>query len=256
MGRKEYIIGMGIDISARIRAENELRERTQEIQKLTAYLERVREEERTRIAREIHDELGQQLTGLKMDAVWISKRRQEDTDVFAAKIQDMIALIDETIRMVRRISSELRPGILDDLGLMAALEWQTQDFGRRTGIKAVFQTSLSDFRPDRDVATNVFRVFQEILTNVARHAEATQVEANLIRSGDEVLLTVADNGKGFNPDTIGEKSTLGLIGMHERVLLFGGRLDIESGSDRGTRITLHIPFSINQEIHDEDINSR
>ena len=162
----EYLVGVGMDISDRIDIETKLRERTEEIQKLTAHLEKIQEEERTRIAREIHDELGQQLTCLKMDAAWIVKKISPEDNLIQQKLSSMISVIDDTVKSVRRISSELRPGILDDLGLIPALEWQSQEFEKRTGIRSVFKSYVNEFNPSSDISTNIFRVYQETLQNL------------------------------------------------------------------------------------------
>ena len=138
----EYLIGVGIDISDRIEIERKLRERSEEIQKLTAHMEKIQEEERTRIAREIHDELGQQLTCLKMDTAWIGKKISQEDKMIQQKLSSMLSVIDDTVKSVRRISSELRPGILDDLGLIPALEWQSQEFEKRTGIKSIYKSHV------------------------------------------------------------------------------------------------------------------
>ena len=239
----DYLIGMGIDITDRTKVENEMRERTEEIQKLTTHLQNIREEERTRIAREIHDELGQQLTGLKMDASWIGKRISKETDqLIHEKLSSMISLIDETVKTVRRISSELRPGILDDLGLIPALEWQCQEFEKRTGIKSKFYTDVSDFNPEGNLSTNIFRVYQEALTNVARHAQASLVETSLTRKDGYIILMVKDNGIGFDMEEAKNKNSLGLVGMRERALLFQGELNIESEKRGGTTIILKVLF--------------
>lgn len=240
---KDYLIGMGIDITDRIKAETEMRERTEEIQRLTGYLEHVREEERTRIAREIHDELGQQLTGLKMDASWLDKKISIATDSqIHEKIAGMISLIDLTVKTVRRISSELRPGILDDLGLVPALEWQCQEFEKRTGIKSKFHSDLGDYNLDRNLSTNIFRVCQEALTNIARHAQATAVETHLSKKDGFVNLTIADNGIGFDVEEAKSKNSLGLVGMRERAILFHGELVIKTEKGKGTVVVLRAPL--------------
>ena len=245
----DYLIGMGIDITDRVKVEAAMRERTEEIQKLTGYLENVREEERTRIAREIHDELGQQLTGLKMDASWINKKIGGSAEQnIIERIATMIALIDETVKTVRRISSELRPGILDDLGLIPALEWQCQEFEKRTGIVSRCTTDLNDYNFDRNLATNIFRVYQEALTNVARHAQATLVETFLTGRDGFIYLTVKDNGIGFDMVSVKNKRSLGLVGMRERAMLFQGELVIKSETGKGTEILLKAPMSVNKKI--------
>jgi PAS domain S-box-containing protein len=243
----DYLIGMGIDITERVKAENELRKRTEEIQKLTAYMERIREEERTRMSREIHDELGQQLTGLKMDASWITKKITAEEKLIHEKLVGMIGLIDETMKTVRRISSELRPGILDDLGLIPALEWQTLEFERRTGIESKFQSFITDFHPERELSTNIFRVYQEALTNIARHANATKVQTVLEQVNGYITLIVEDNGQGFDMKDIEKKNSLGLVGMKERARMFNGELIIDRKMPRGTVVILSIPMVISTE---------
>lgn len=239
----DYLIGMGIDITDRIEAENGLRERAEEIQKLTAHLQSIREEERTHMAREIHDVLGQQLTGLKMDAAWVARKMETGNKDVSARITGMIALIDDTVKTVRRLSSELRPGILDDLGLIPALEWQGQEFEKRTGIRLHFHTDLIDFYPERNLATNVFRVYQEALTNVARHAHASKIETTLEEKESAIILTIQDNGAGFDMEEAKTKNSLGLIGMRERARLFNGELSIKSEKQKGTVITLKVPLA-------------
>ena len=156
----------------------------------------------------------------------------------------MISLIDDTVKTVRRISSELRPGILDDLGLIPALEWQCQEFEKRTGITSHFYTDLlSDFNPEGNLATNIFRVFQETLTNVARHAQASIVETSLTRKGNDIVLRVKDDGVGFDMEEAKKKNSLGLIGMRERALLFRGELTFESEKEKGTVVILKVPFA-------------
>ena len=235
-------LGTCQDVTERKKVETELQYSYQQLQELTADLHRVREEERTRIAREIHDELGQQLTGLKMDASWIGKKiAMEDTSV-KEKLGNMISLIDETVKTVRRIASELRPGILDDLGLLPALEWQCEEFEKRTGIKSNFQTDLSDFNPERNLSTNIFRLYQEALTNIARHANATRVETLVEQRDGHVCLIIRDNGQGFDLEDVKKKHSLGLIGMKERALMLHGELSIESDTATGTVIILKIPL--------------
>jgi len=241
IGEKDFLVGVGIDISERARAEKELMDYTQEIKKLTAYLDRVREEERSRIAREIHDELGQQLTGLKMDASWVAKRILPEEKLHS-KLIDMIGLIDQTIKTVRRISTDLRPGILDDLGLIAALEWQCGEFQKKSEIKCVFHSNIDDLAIERNMATGIFRIYQESLTNVLRHAEATRIESCVKQSETGITLIVKDNGQGFDQTEIKKKGTLGLIGMRERASILNGKLHIESESGKGTSVMLSIAW--------------
>lgn len=237
----DYLIGMGIDITDRVAAEEELVKRTKEIEELTMHLQRVREEERTRISREIHDELGQQLTGLKMDVSWVSRKAGDERSV-QERLSAMVSLIDETMKTVRRISSELRPGILDDLGLIPALEWQAQEFGKRTGIESLFSTDLKELNLERELSTNIFRIYQETLTNVARHANATRVHAALEQRNGNLRLVVQDNGQGFDTEGVKTKNSLGLIGMKERARSFQGNLSIVSNRNSGTIIILETPL--------------
>ena len=223
-------------------------ERTEKIQSLTVHLENIREEERTRIAREIHDELGQQLTCLKMDASWVLKKIVAEDGGANKRILGMISLIDDTIQTVRRIASELRPGMLDDLGLAAAIEWQSQELEKRTGIRSVFKTNIPDFNPARQVSTNIFRVYQEALTNITRYANATEVQTTLYQKDNYIELLIQDNGVGFNIDEVKHKNSLGLIGMKERVVLFNGTILIDSTKSKGTAITIKIPLNLKENI--------
>lgn len=238
-----YLIGVGIDITERINAEKELLIYTEEIKRLTAHLEQVREDERTRIAREVHDELGQQLTGLKMDASWLSKKISSEQPLVHEKLSGMLSLMDHTIKTIRRISSDLRPGILDDLGLVAALEWYGKEFEKKYEIQSVFTSEAGEIPTERQLATTVFRIYQEALTNVARHAQATQVKSIFQRTATDLLLTVQDNGQGFNEKEVKHKGTLGLIGMRERALMVGAELNINSKKGTGTIIQLKIPIA-------------
>jgi PAS domain S-box-containing protein len=236
----EYLIGMGIDITEQVVAERALTERNDEIRKLTEYLQQIREEERTNISREIHDVLGQQLTGLKMDASWLRKRLNDvDSN---QRISEMISLIDDTIKTVRRISMQLRPGILDDLGLIAALDWQGSEFEKRTGIQTTFESNVSEIVLQDKVATNIFRIFQEALTNVARHAHASKVHSTLCVHNDCLELTIRDNGVGINVEGIAQKNSLGIVGMKERARMFDGQLKFEQDQTTGgTIVRLYIP---------------
>ena len=241
----EFLIGLGIDISQRVEAEEKLKEHNNEIERLTSYLQEVREEERTRISREIHDVIGQQLTAMKMDVSWIRKRIAPEVE---ARIQGLISLIDETIKTVRRISTELRPGVLDDLGLIPALEWQAQEFEKNTGIRMAFSCDCKEEEVHPEVATNTFRIFQEALTNIARHARATQVETHVIKKEETLTLIVTDDGIGFNVDDVKVKRSLGLLGMKERARLFGGALRITPNAPSGTVVTLQIPIEKNVQL--------
>lgn len=230
------------DISEKIKSKEELEASRDQLRNLSSYLEKVRETERTNIAREIHDELGQQLTGLKMDVSWISKRIKNKEPLIEEKIQGMSKLIDDTVKTVRKIASELRPGILDDLGLVAALDWQSKEFEKRTGIKCYFTTDNIDHHFNKTISTGIFRIYQEALTNVARHSKASRVDSSIFINNDEMIdITIKDNGIGMSNENQG-RSTLGLVGMKERAFMLDGQLVIESNEGNGTRINLKIPY--------------
>lgn len=230
------------DITERKQAEQERERLTEQLRQLTGHLQTAREEERTYIAREIHDELGQQLTGLKMDISWLSKKiNNEDLNV-QIKVQETIGLIDATVKTVRRIATELRPSILDDLGLIAAMEWQTEEFEKRSDIKGIFISNVAAVQIDTATATGLFRIYQESLTNVMRHSQATQMEANLHLDKQFIKLTIHDNGKGFAIDAITNKKTLGILGMRERATLMGGSYEITSMPQKGTQVIIIVPL--------------
>jgi signal transduction histidine kinase len=231
------------DRAERRLAEEKLRESHEQLRALSVYLQSVREEERTRIAREVHDELGQALTSCKLDLSWIANKLPRDQKSLIAKAHALTAHIDSTIQMVRRIATELRPGILDHLGLAAALEWQANEFQTRTGIKCDVKISLSDVTLETDLNTTFFRIFQETLTNVIRHAGATQVAVELKESGHQIILEVKDNGRGISQAEITNTQSMGLLGMRERAALLGGKFRIGSlPRNKGTKVTVTIPL--------------
>jgi PAS domain S-box-containing protein len=231
------------DITERRKAEDLLKKSFEDIRRLASHLEQIREEERMHIAREIHDELGQQLTVLKMDIAWLNKKLENKEPQIQGKITDLISVVDNTVKTVRRISTELRPSILDDLGLHAALEWQCQEFEKRSGIKTYLASQAEHLKMPSDIATGLFRIFQESLTNVARHADATKVHAQLKIDNGNLVLIINDNGKGFLSAGIENKKTLGILGMRERVSLMGGEFKILSTPGSGTEIWVSVPVS-------------
>lgn len=228
--------------SERRRTEARLRESHEQLRALTVYLQYVREEERTRIAREVHDELGQMLTSLKLDLAWIAGRLPRDVKGLPEKAATMLHHIDATIQTVRRISTELRPGILDDLGLVAAVEWQANEFQARTGIQCRVTTNVNEATLDSDLNTAFFRIFQETLTNIIRHANATQVEVSLADQDGWLTLEVVDNGRGISGAEIANIHSIGLLGMRERAGLLGGEFSIRGAPKKGTRVTVRIPL--------------
>jgi signal transduction histidine kinase len=226
----------------RQKAEQDLRSSREELRNLASHMESVREEERTRLAREIHDELGQAMTALKMDIAWLNRRLDPKQEPLHEKTRSMEDLIDATIRTVQRLSGELRPGLLDDLGLSAAIEWQSEEFQKRTGVPCAVCVDLQDTTLSREHTTALFRVFQETLTNVIRHAQATRVGVRLQAAEDQLVLEVKDNGRGITEKEIEEPQAFGLIGMRERVLAFKGKFAISGRPGRGTTVTVTIPL--------------
>ena len=229
------------DITERKRKEDQLKSSTEQLRALSARLQSIREEERTILARDIHDELGQRLTGLMMDLVSLSQKPPKNRELLTHRIQSMETIINDTIQLVRKISTELRPGVLDDLGLVAALEWQINDFRNRTLIECEFSSALDDIDLNRDVITALFRIFQETLTNIIRHADATHVRIDIKKDGDCILLAIEDNGKGISESEISDPKSLGLLGIHERALIFGGDVHITGSEGKGTRVVVRMP---------------
>lgn len=230
------------DRRERQRAEDKLRRSLEQLRALTTYLQYVREEERTRIAREVHDELGQALTGLKLDMSWLAVRIGRNRQALRDKANTMAMHIDETIQTVRRIATELRPGILDSLGLVAAIEWQANEFHSRTGIPCSVIATAVEAPLDQNFTTVCFRIFQETLTNIIRHAAATAVEVVLRETGQDLVLTVRDNGRGISEEEIANMRSLGLVGMRERATLIGGELTLQGALGQGTTVTLRVPL--------------
>lgn len=230
------------DRRERQRAEDKLRRSLEQLRALTTYLQYVREEERTRIAREVHDELGQALTGLKLDMSWLAVRIGRNSQALRDKANTMAMHIDETIQTVRRIATELRPGILDSLGLVAAIEWQANEFHSRTGIPCGVIATAVEAPLDQNFTTVCFRIFQETLTNIIRHAAATAVEVVLRETGQDLVLTVRDNGRGISEEEIANMRSLGLVGMRERATLIGGELTLQGAPGQGTTVTLRVPL--------------
>ena len=206
-----------------------------------------REEDRARMAREIHDELGQALTGLKMDLAWLQQHTRPKQKDLLQKFRDMSDLVDTTIQDVRRIATELRPGMLDDLGLVPAMEWQLQEFQKRSGIRCRFTSDLEEVALDAEETTVLFRILQETLTNVARHAAATRVEVSLEEEQGYVRLQVQDNGRGIMASEVEGSRSFGLLGMRERVLLRSGDFSIQGTPGRGTTVVIKLPLIKGQE---------
>jgi signal transduction histidine kinase len=212
-----------------------------QLRQLSARLEALREEERARLAREVHDELGGFLTAIKMDIVRLG-RAGGDAAVQAERLDRLQHSIDETVQTVRRIATELRPALLDDFGLVAAMEWQLGEFARRSGLRCELRAPTDGVALAGDGATAVFRVFQETLTNIARHAEASAVDVTLQAGDGRLTLEVRDNGIGIDAERLQSARSLGLLGMRERIRLLSGELDIRGQAGAGTVVRVTIPM--------------
>ena len=231
------------NITERHAAEEKLKESYEAIRTLTGYLQNVREQERLNISREIHDELGQLLTVLKMDVSWLNKKIGGENSMVKEKLSEILNLVDTTVRSIRRIASELRPTLLDDLGLYAAMEWHLEEFERRSGIRRELVIPENELALSDSLKIGIFRIFQESLTNVARHSEAKNVNVSLLQKDNQLILTIRDNGIGFEEGPMATKKTLGLLGMKERSMMMGGVYNITSARGAGTTVTVIIPLS-------------
>lgn len=231
------------EVAERRNAEDRLRESEEKLRALAAHLISVREDERAHIAREIHDELGQVLTGLKMDVGWLAARLPQDQKPLSEKIDSINRLIDSTIHTVREISAGLRPEVLDEMGLVAAINWQAREFRKRTGVRCRLKLPDEAAAFDREVSTTAFRIFQEVLTNVARHSRATRVDVELAVEPERLVLDVADNGVGISDTQSSGRKSLGLLGMRERALRLGGEVSVQGRPNHGTRVRVSIPTS-------------
>ena len=234
------------DIDAERRATGELAASREQLRAFATRLERVREEERTRIAREIHDELGQALTAVKMELAWLERHVSDAATGGEAALRERLAatvvIVDSTMRAVRRIATELRPSVLDDLGLVPAVEWLAQDLRERSGLGVEVRVPPAGIEADGEQATALFRVLQEILTNVVRHAAARSVAVTLAEERGHVVLEVRDDGCGIAPERVRAAGALGILGMRERVAGAGGSLTIQGQPGIGTTITVRVPL--------------
>ncbi|MDQ1265187.1 MAG: Sensor histidine kinase, partial [Bacteroidota bacterium] len=241
-GEFQFFQGTIYNITERREAEEALRRSREQLRNFALYVESAREEERKHIAFEVHDELGHLLTALKLDLSWLLNKRYIKQEVLVEKIQEMSKHIDTIIRKVRSISSQLRPSVLDHFGLIAAIEWQAAEFQKRTAIRCRLSVPSNEITVDERRSTVVFRIFQEILTNVTRHAQATRVDVTFEQQGQELMLRVADNGRGIAQEQVNSKKSFGLIGLHEKASFMGGRVTINGIIGFGTTITLYIPI--------------
>ncbi len=239
---KRIWLSLPQDITEQHLAKQLLQKSYDDIRQLASNLQSIREDERTSIAREIHDELGQQLTGLKMDIFWLSRKiKSSDTEI-SNKLNECIELINATVASVRKIATDLRPSILDDLGLVAALEWQSEEFEKRSGTRVEFTNYAGDVLFKPEAITGIFRIYQELLTNVARHANASLVKVLLQKNGNMLFFSLKDNGAGFDTETISKKKTLGLLGIKERTLILGGTYEFKSKPGQGSETIITIPI--------------
>lgn len=240
LGMFVFFVVMMIRSHKKIEAEQ--RERIRQMQVFSEKLQETREEEQKRLARELHDELGGTLTSLKYDLYWIQQHSQLNTEALQ-RIASMQELIAAATKVVQRISAELRPKILDSLGLLAALEWQAQDFQKRTSIAVTF--SSPEILPELNdtIKTGIYRIVQEALTNVARHAQATTVTITLAHENSALHILVADNGKGFDEALLQHPDSLGLLSMQERARIMGASVSIRGTVGKGTTVTLKVPLT-------------
>lgn len=237
-------LGMVRDITDRIHAENKLHESQNKLKNLSIHLQQTREEERTHIAREIHDELGQTLTALKMDISWLADRLSDNSrKELLEKTDSSLSLINDLIHSVKRIATSLRPGSLDHLGLVSAIKWQTGEFEQRTGIRC-FLDSPTDPPPlSKDLSTGVFRIFQQVITNIARHSSADKAWITLQIDDSCLRLRIRDNGIGISHEQIAHPQSYGIIGMNEYAEFLGGTVTFSGEKNSGTTVTVDIPLT-------------
>jgi signal transduction histidine kinase len=194
------------------------------------------------IAQEIHDELGQVLTALKIQVSLLANKLNNDQEPLKKKINSLLDMIDASVESVQKISSKLRPGILDELGLIAAIEWQTEEFEKLTNIKCSLVLPKEEVILEKDKSTAIFRIFQEALTNIARHSQSNKAQISLLNHQSNIYLEIQDNGKGISQDQIKDFKSLGIHGMKERAMVFGGQVNIEGIAGKGTIVKVEIPI--------------
>jgi len=246
---QETVAVLNLEISERRKVEAELKDSRAQLRALSSRLLSVAEEERRRISREIHDELGQMLSALTMDLAWLSQKLDGDSSraPLGEKVHKMERQVDGMIESVQTIATKLRPSMLDDIGLAAAIEWLVREFRERTRIQCRLTLDDEDLGLDSERSTAVFRLIQEALTNVSRHAAASEVDVNLERSGFGLSIEIRDNGRGIRREEVENPSSLGLVGMRERVHRWGGRMEVEGAPGQGTLLRFMIPLAITKE---------
>ncbi len=246
-GKPVRMIGSMVDITVQKQVQEELSHSYKTIRELSEHLQNIREEERKNIAREIHDELGQQVTVMKMEITWLITKMQAEEPLVRQKMEGLLELLKETVSSIRRISSELRPSLLDDLGLRAAMEWHIREFGKRTGVKTSFSAFSGELELSDTIKVTFFRILQECLTNVARHAEASAVHIDIKYHNSLIVMTVSDDGKGMDLARLKHGKTYGILGMQERARMIGGSYLIKSHPGKGTQISVKIPWQESKE---------
>lgn len=247
-GKLVEVISMGIDVTEREKSKLELQKSEQKLRALASHLQSVREEERATIARELHDELGQILTSIKMNLLMMSKQvLQEDESfdkaVFENEINSMNEMIEHSVRRLKKLISELRPEVLDNLGLIPAIEWLIEQFITRSGVKVIYKPEIKNLNISKQKQLNIYRIIQESLTNALRHSKATEINLRITETENSLLISIQDNGKGFNIDSLDPIHSIGITGMKERALSFGAELKIQSTSGNGTTVLLIVPLN-------------
>ena len=242
-GRIIGTVGISRDISERKAAESELIKSRAQLRELSNYLQSVREGERARISRELHDELGQTLTALKMELGWLKERLPAEPTMLRGRVDRLVQIVDQSVTDLQRIASDLRPMILDELGLASAIQWLTQNFSERSPLSIELSLDGTDAAYSKDISTAAFRIVQEALTNIMRHSGAASACVVVRHAGDELQLEISDNGRGMDV-TRSKREQLGLIGMSERAHMMGGSMEIDSAPGRGTRILVRLPLSM------------
>jgi PAS domain S-box-containing protein len=236
------------DITEQKRAKDKLEQSYRQVRELAEHLHTIREDERVAMSRDIHDDMGQILTALKIELSIIETELVTKDDLLKpenllAEIKEMQNLVDEAIQSVRKLLKELRPDVLDNLGLLKAIIWQAEEFEKRNNVKCYFHSNVTEINLDKKKSVAILRILQEALTNITRHANATKVEIKLNLLDNEILLKVIDDGVGFSQKTLSERKTMGIVGMRERTLILGGEFEILSREGNGTTVLLSIPLN-------------